>query len=142
MEKVHELLEDLSDAIRETKYEQTGVRAEQKMFGQLENITLGENASVVINQNMVLTVNVEKRVQAALIATKELMQIFPSNDRSLDEIVLEYKKVVVWDALKNAEWHIDKAAKALGLTHRTVRYFISKNCREAWKNRPTKQQIA
>lgn len=125
VKKLEDTLTLLAKALSEgITMEADGVKIDQRMFGQLENLNIGDNSSVVINQSIVLTTEAKEKIIESIETLREFRALLPSPDLPLGQALDAYKQMLILDSLEKAEGNQTRAAKLLGANHRTVSYFI------------------
>ena len=119
--KLEESAVELSGLLKQTK--KLKVEAKQKIFGSVENITIGDNSSFTINQNQTLLIlQVEQLAEEILQTVKQLKKVFPSNIMSLPDAMKSYRTMVITDALATYNDNHAAAARALGMKKTTLDY--------------------
>lgn len=126
------LVRALSEAIT---MEANGVKVDQRMFGQLECLNIGDNSSVVINQSIVLTTEAKEIIQESLVMLKEFRSLLPGPDVPFKQAIDEYKLMIIINTLDQVDWNQSKAAKSLGTTQKAINYFVRKKGGDELKKR-------
>lgn len=133
--KLHNFLLQLSEALSTTKVTKTtNITVEQVMFGTLEKIEVGDNSTVVINQNVILSVDSREIIDKSLILLEDIKAILPSPELPLSKAVAEYRRRIVCDSMRRHDRNKKIVAKQLGTSERSVRYYSGKEYRDGGGN--------
>jgi transcriptional regulator with GAF, ATPase, and Fis domain len=125
VQRLEDSAQELHGLLKQTK--KLKVEAEQKIFGSVEHITIGDNSSFTINQNQTLMIlQVEHLAEEILQTVKKLKELFPHEHTSFRETEERYRICVVRDALQQCNNNYAAAARAIGMKRTTFKDFVYK----------------
>lgn len=114
VDRLEKLLEQMLAASKK-------VDAKQSVYA--EDIHLGDGATLNISMNNIV-LSTESLAECVEIV-REIKKIFPRNGNTLTEAISIYRVNLVEKALDHTGGNQEKAAKALGITRRQIRYRIN-----------------
>lgn len=141
IDQLRDFLVYLSKSLEGAKItEVNGIKVDQRMLGSLENISVGDNSSVVINQNLILSVDDKKILDKSITLLDKLNEFVPSKELPLTKSIQRYKNSMIIMALEETDGNFKKAAALIGLTDRQFRYsYDTKGVKRVWEEKQRRE---
>ena len=119
--RLSDLVNRLQSALVVTK--KTTATAEQVM--KAEDIVVQEGGTLNITQHQYIIIHqADSWIDEMKILISVLQTVIPDPNRiSFPLAIRTFKKELITNALEEEDWHYSKAAKRLGITERSVRYY-------------------